>query len=109
MAKMKMVRTVPIPALIGSVFLSNCRNAADKLLTHELFSAIFAVPISCHDGYFLKMCLITGITGECMSSNVIEQYLASLVARGVSVSTQRAARSDLAIFRRCWETTRQRS
>ena len=38
---------VPIYGLIGSVSLSNCRDAADKLLTVESFSAILTVLISC--------------------------------------------------------------
>jgi hypothetical protein len=33
--------------LIGTVFLSNCRNTADKLLTYELFSATLTVLIRC--------------------------------------------------------------
>lgn len=44
-----------------------------------------------------------------MSSAVMDQYLATLVTRGVSVATQRAVRSDLAIFRIWWEAKHQRS
>lgn len=44
-----------------------------------------------------------------MLSDPIDQYLAVLVTRGVPVATQRAVRSDLAIFRSWWETKNQRS
>jgi len=44
-----------------------------------------------------------------MPSDPIDQYLATLVMRAVPVATQRAARSDLAIFRLWWETKHHRS
>ncbi len=44
-----------------------------------------------------------------MPSDPIDQYLATLKTQGVSVATQRAARSDLSIFRLWWETKHQRS
>jgi site-specific recombinase XerD len=44
-----------------------------------------------------------------MPSDPIDQYLATLVMRAVPVATQRAVRSDLAIFRLWWETKHQRS
>ena len=60
MAKMKMVRTVPITPLIGTVSIQNCPNSADKLLTPELFSATLAVPIICSVMYFFPVRLSEG-------------------------------------------------
>ena len=55
------------------------------------------------------MSVIVKAAEAAMLSDPINQYLATLKRRGVSVATQRAARSDLAIFRLWWETKHQRS
>lgn len=39
----------------------------------------------------------------------LDQYLATLAVKGVSVATQRATRSDLTLFCSWWETKHQRS
>jgi integrase/recombinase XerC len=44
-----------------------------------------------------------------MSNDLTDQFLEVLVTRGVPVATQRAVRSDLAIFRLWWETKHRRS
>jgi integrase/recombinase XerC len=49
------------------------------------------------------------VTEATMPGDPIDQYLATLVTRCVPVATQRAARSDLAIFRLWWETKHHRS
>lgn len=43
-----------------------------------------------------------------MPNDPMVEYLATLVARDISLATQRAARSDLAQFCRWWETRQQR-
>jgi site-specific recombinase XerD len=47
--------------------------------------------------------------GDEMSSDALDQYLATLATKDRSRATQRAARSDLMIFCRWWETKHQRS
>jgi site-specific recombinase XerD len=44
-----------------------------------------------------------------MGDDILDQYLATLATRGVSVATQRAARSDLTSFCAWWEIKHQRS
>src|SRR5579885_2089276 len=44
-----------------------------------------------------------------MLNDPVSAYLASLVARGISLATQRASRSDLVQFCQWWETKHQRS
>lgn len=44
-----------------------------------------------------------------MSGESIDQYLATLVTRGISIATRRAAQSDITIFRVWWEAKHQRS
>ena len=44
-----------------------------------------------------------------MPDNPLDQYLAMLITKGVAVATQRAAQSDITIFRVWWETKHQRS
>jgi site-specific recombinase XerD len=43
-----------------------------------------------------------------MPDDPVSEYLATLVARGISLATQRASRSDLVQFCRWWETRHQR-
>jgi site-specific recombinase XerD len=66
------------------------------------------MPIICETFLLLKMFIMI-VVEAAMPSDPIDQYLATLVARGVPVATQRAVRSDLAIFRLWWETKYHRS
>ncbi len=93
---------MPILNLIGTVKAQKQRDAADKVLTSRVFSAIMAVPIICMQFFPMKR-------GKGMSGEKLDQYLATLTARDVSLATQRAVRSDLTLFCTWWEAKHQRS
>jgi site-specific recombinase XerD len=77
-------------------------------LTDESYFVILPMPIICR-AFLFKTSIIIKVAEVAMSSDPIDQYLATLVMRAAPVATQRAARSDLTIFRLWWETKHHRS